>query len=252
MPNRASGEVPATPDGYRMKVLNHLRMQVAALGVSAQRLQQRVAFERLLTRLSPDHWIVKGGFALELRYGWRGRPTRDIDLSTAESPDAALVRLVTDVRRGDRTAIDHFTFELYDDHLDLHGAPGGGRRLRVVARLAGMVLTRFALDLGSGDAMVDAADILECSDLLAPVGLTPVSFPVYPLAQHLAEKLHAYTLPRERENSRIKDLLDIALIASNASLDGDSVTLAARATFAARATHRMPDVLSPPPTTWAG
>jgi hypothetical protein len=46
-------------------------------GIPAQRLQQRIAFERLLGRLPrEDGWVLKGGFALQLRYGLQARPTR--------------------------------------------------------------------------------------------------------------------------------------------------------------------------------
>ncbi len=68
--------------GFRQQLLARLRSRALQERVSAQRLQQRVAFERLLERLNGQQpaWVLKGGFALELRYGWEHRPTRDIDL----------------------------------------------------------------------------------------------------------------------------------------------------------------------------
>ena len=42
------------------------------------------------------------------------------------------------------------------------------------------------------------------------------------LEQHIAEKVHAYTAtygPQEQQSTRIKDLIDILLIADLASLD---------------------------------
>jgi predicted nucleotidyltransferase component of viral defense system len=41
------------------------------------------------------------------------------------------------------------------------------------------------------------------------LGFEPAWFPVYPVAQQFAEKLHAYTLPRDVENTRAKDLADM-------------------------------------------
>src|SRR4051794_34719775 len=71
----------ASPEGFRQQVLSRLRNRATQEHTSAQRLQQRVAFERLLDRLGGGPvWVLKGGFALELRYGWSHRPTRDIDL----------------------------------------------------------------------------------------------------------------------------------------------------------------------------
>ena len=57
-----------TPRGFRDQLLARLRNHASRQRVSVQRLQQRVAFERLLARLVGGHWLLKGGFALELRY----------------------------------------------------------------------------------------------------------------------------------------------------------------------------------------
>jgi len=42
-------------------------------------------------------------------------------------------------------------------------------------------------------------------------GLATPEFAVYPLEDHFAEKLHAYTTPREHP-SRVKDLVDMLLL----------------------------------------
>jgi hypothetical protein len=42
-------------------------------------------------------------------------------------------------------------------------------------------------------------------------GIERARLPVYPLADHFAEKLHAYTRPGERR-TRVKDLLDLTVI----------------------------------------
>jgi hypothetical protein len=43
-------------------------------------------------------------------------------------------------------------------------------------------------------------------DLLAFTGIAPPTLRLYPIETHIAEKLHAYTMPRSRPNSRVKDL----------------------------------------------
>jgi hypothetical protein len=117
-------------------------------------------------------------------------------------------------------------------------------RVPVVARVAGAEFARFHVDLSSGDAVVAAPETLTGSDLLAFAGLPPVRFPVYPVAQHLAEKLHAYTLPRT------KDLVDLVVIAASDAVAGDTLLAALRATFEARGTHPLPARLSPPDPSW--
>jgi hypothetical protein len=75
---------------------------------------------------------------------------------------------------------------------------------------------------------------------------------VYPRTAHVAEKLHAYTLPRPRPNSRVKDLPDLALLASTGPFDGVRLRAAVQATFEFRKTHPLPTSLPAPPDAWAG
>jgi predicted nucleotidyltransferase component of viral defense system len=237
-----------TPSGFRDRLLALLRNTSRREGISAQRLQQRVAFERLLARLSHEHWLLKGGFALELRYSWTHRPTKDIDLRTDVPLDTALSRLRAEVAR--QPPGDPFTFELGTTAHEMQGAPGGAIRAPVTTRLAGVIFAQFHLDLSSGDAVVGEPDVLVGSDLLAFAGFEPVTFPTYPVTQHLAEKLHAYTLPRSQDNTRVKDLVDLVALAAMESVDGDRLASSLRATFGARATHEPPDVLPQPPARW--
>ena len=83
-PRNRAGRLPrgSTPAGFRTQLLQRLRDHANAEGVAANRLHRRVAFERLLAMLASGggDWLLKGGFSLELRYGWHHRPTKDVDL----------------------------------------------------------------------------------------------------------------------------------------------------------------------------
>ncbi len=239
-----------TPSGFRHRLLALLRNASRQQGVSAQRLQQRVAFERFLARLSPDHWLLKGGFALELRYNWTHRPTKDVDLRTELPLAEALNTLRAELVRPD--AGDHFSFELGATTNEMQGAPGGTFRVAVIARLAGIIFAQFHVDISSGDAIVGEPDRMQGSDLLRFAQIEPVRFPVYPVTQHLAEKLHAYTLPRDQENTRAKDLVDLVALATMEPVDGDKLTASLHATFNARGTHHLPSALPQPPARWSG
>jgi len=62
-----------------------------------------------------------------------------------------------------------------------------------------------------------------------------------PREQQFAEKLHAYTLPRQgATNTRVRDLVDMVLLIHSATLDRDRVTEAIRVTFERRKTHPLP------------
>lgn len=73
---------------------------------------------------------------------------------------------------------------------------------------------------------------------------------IYPRVTHVAEKLHAYTMPRERENTRVKDLPDLALLASLGSIDGAELRRGIDATFDFRRTHEVPEMIPEPPPAW--
>ena len=73
---------------------------------------------------------------------------------------------------------------------------------------------------------------------------------LYPVETHIAEKLHAYTLPRLRPNSRVKDLPDLALLATVRALDGRQLHAALQQTFAFRGTHALPDAVPAPHEAW--
>lgn len=145
---------------------------------------------------------------------------------------------------------DGFAFEFGEVVQELQGAPGGSLRVAVIARLAGQVFAQFHLDLSRGDALVGEPDMLEGSDLLSFADIPPVRFPVYPVAQHLAEKLHAYTVPRDQVNTRVKDLVDLVAIAAIDRVDADALTASLAATFSVRGTHDIPNELPDPPASW--
>ncbi len=214
-----------------------------------QRLQQRIAFERCLVRLTnTDQWILKGGFALQFRYGLLGRPTVDVDLRATAPIDQAVASLRRDIAT--TPIVDHFDFVLGPTTQALQGAPRGSRRIKVTTRLAGSEFVSFHLDISTGDVMVERPTLLRGSDYLLFAGVAPIEFPVYPVVQHLAEKLHAYTLPRDQENTRVKDLLDLALLASVEPVEADTLQSALSATFQKRATHPIPELLPEPAGSW--
>lgn len=87
-------------------------------------------------------------------------------------------------------------------------------------------------------------------DVLAFAGIAPPTLRLYPIETHVAEKLHAYTMPRARPNSRVKDLPDLALLGSVQELDARRLRAALEQTFAFRKTHALPESVPAPPEAW--
>jgi hypothetical protein len=108
------------------------------------------------------------------------------------------------------------------------------------------------VDVAAGDALTVAPDIVEGSRLLAFVGIEPVRLRVYPRETHVAEKPHAFMLPRFRPNSRVTDLPDIALLGQTGPFDAGTLRGAIERTFAFRKTHSAPARLPEPPARMEG
>jgi hypothetical protein len=65
------------------------------------------------------------------------------------------------------------------------------------------------------------------------------------------EKLHAYTLPRhDSSNTRVKELLDMVLLARLRTMNKSLLQHAISATFSLRGTHSIPGNLPAPPSFW--
>lgn len=189
----------ATAIAFRNSLEARLKQSAALRSTPLNSLRLKVAIERLLARLfdtSDPRWLLKGGYALELRYRPKARTTKDIDLSVRSTNVALALRLVQ-VREelqeaADRDLGDYFIFRIAEPRSELQGAPEGGARLPVDALVAGRVFARFHIDVGFGDPLSAAPDLLLGDDYLAFAGVTPAKVLAIPRAQQFAEKLHAY------------------------------------------------------------
>ncbi len=224
-----------------------------------QRYRRQAAFDRLLCRLFQDAnspWLLKGGYAMELRIR-TARTTRDIDLALRQSPampaewNAEAVTVM--LRQAAAVNLDDgFDFAIGDPTLDLDAAPYGGARFPVDAQMAGRRFAQFHLDVSAGDVLREPYEMLEGRDWFGFAGLSRVRVPAVSREEQFAEKLHAYTLPREgRPNSRVKDLVDLVLLIEQAKLDIARLPKAILDTFQRRKTHEMPTALAVPPASWS-
>lgn len=242
-----------SPAAFKQGLEQRLR-DVPSTSAPLARRRQLLVFDRLLARLVVvlgEAVVLKGGLALELRLA-RARSTKDIDLRTTSSPHDLLARLQA---AGRLELGDFLSFEIVpdDDHPEIRteGMPYEGFRFRAECKLAGKLYgQRFGLDVAFGDPMFGAPEAVVARDTLGFAGIAPPAVRLYPIESHLAEKLHAYTMPRLRPNSRVKDLPDLALLATARPLAADRVAAAFTQTFAFRNTHAVPARLPDPPPIW--
>jgi predicted nucleotidyltransferase component of viral defense system len=241
----------ATAEAFRAALEDRLKnTQNETVGIS--RLRKRVVFERLLARLSAQaagEWVLKGGLALELRLDELSRSTKDIDVDWNLSEDDATERLLD---AADLDIGDMFEFRLQradpDEDLD-----GDGQRWSATALLDGREFERILIDVTFAAQPIFEPDTLMTFGLLTFAGLDQVQVRTLAIEQHLAEKVHAYTrtYAGDQPSSRVKDLIDIDVIAATTPVDSDRLRTALHAIFTERATHTAPTKLPPPPQNWA-
>ena len=249
----------STAGAFRRSLEDRLNQISQSQGTDVARLRRRVAFERLLARLFTENnppWMLKGGYAIELRLHDVARATTDVDLCVpnpagripeGDNQLQAIRELLQDELARDLD--DWFVFRVGAQTADLHAAPLGGARFHVEAHVDNRLFARFNLDVGLGDAVVSEPEWVTGHELLSFAGIPPARIALLPIDQQFAEKIHAYSLPRDQP-SRVRDLVDLVLLIENGLPAREQVILALHATFDRRATHPLPPQLDQPPESW--
>lgn len=146
---------------------------------------------------------------------------------------------------------DFFVFLVGNPTLDLEAVPYGGSRFPVEAHLDGRLFIRFPMDVVVSSMVLEPIEEIGSQNWLEFAGIETIPFPAISREQQFAEKFHAYTLPREEsENSRVKDLIDLALLIGTETLKTDVLKTAVGEIFEYRGTHQIPHTLNHPPSNW--
>ncbi len=243
----------ATPLAFKQALEQRIKSS-STTGADFARRRQLLVFDRFLARVVSvvgDAVTLKGGLVLEMRLA-RARTTQDIDLRMMGAADHVLERLQA---AGRLDLGDHMSFEVRPDldHPEIRneGMQYDGYRYRAECRLAGAIYSRpFGVDVAFGDPLVGEPDLAVADDLLNFAGIAPPTLRLYPVVSHIAEKLHALTMPRNRPNSRVRDLPDIALLATTGPIEGAELRLAVEKTFRFRGTHPLPASIPALPAFW--
>lgn len=248
------------PAAFRQALEERLRRTAEERGLAVNALRLKLLIERLLARLFAEPsapWLLKGGYAMELRFRPRARTTRDLDLACAaaapDRPEAFRLDAVRERLQEDaaRALGDHFVYRIGQAARLVEAAPGGGARFPVVVLLAGREYGRFHVDVGLGPPPPGVSERLAGDDLLAFAGLAPAVALAVPRETQFAEKIHAFTRPwDDRVNTRTKDLVDLLLLVQAGLPDRRSLAAALRQAFAGPPGHALPAELPQPPAAW--
>ncbi len=242
----------ATASAFRTALEQRLSTLAQETGFPLLRLRKLVVFDRLMARLlvaAPDRWILKGAVALHFRVGPQFRTTRDMDLGRQDTEEAATADFLA------AQAVDlgdYFTFAIERTGRLDPALEGAAVRYHATASLAGRPFEDVTVDVGFGDPAVTDPELVRGPDLLGFADIPAVEVPALPLEQHVAEKVHAYTRSYAGGNpsTRVKDLIDLAVMSSQFAFQARRLRRALEVTFASRATHTLPSALPPPPSQW--
>jgi hypothetical protein len=200
---------------------------ISAASVDAQIRQAR--FDRFLTRVfaqgEQSEWLLKGGMSMLARVP-RSRTTKDMDLAAQHATnladaERALTELV-DVDLG-----DHLTFRLIrSTPTGLDNQPGVATRRYVFACLDidhDTQIDTVVVDIVVGPPPIGQPEVVEPANRLhlrRPLITHP--YRLYPVSDQIADKVCATmdtNYPGGKPSSRVKDLVDLVVLAHTQTVD---------------------------------
>lgn len=239
-------------DAFRQALEGRLLSMSQQNNIPLSWLRKMVAFDRFLARLTadrPQEWLLKGGMALRLRLDVAARTTKDLDLLMVDDEPDIQEALV---RAAQLNLDDWFQFTVQRPSYSGADDRVTGRRFHVSALIAGRTFEQFHVDVGrSNEPIVGTPELFPMTPLLGFAGIKPATILCYPIVQQIADKVHAYTRPRAGGiGTRVKDVIDILLIARQETFSRTTLHQALQSTFSFYNTHPLPKTLPDPPTSW--
>ena len=246
-----------TPDARRIRAALDARIMNESAGEDPYPLRRRLAYQRMLRRLSLDNdggWVLQGGYLLEVRIDVRARATKDLDLAMRTAGSGAeVVELLQRALAPDPDG-DTFTFVVSPATALAEGAGGSQAwRVTVDARLDGRTFAKLRVDLAQRlDEIGESTEKITIEAPIHGMNLGAAVMSAVDIAQHAAEKFHALCqiFPGARQNTRVKDLLDIILFVEASLLPDPNLPARIASVFMSRDGVLPPETLPTPPASW--
>ena len=208
-------------------------------------------YQRLLDRLftessaGSDMWVLKGATSLLCRY-LVVRSSKDIDLATRQSLDAAEETLRSALRKD---AGDHLNFQIRT--VTEFERRSEGRRIALSVTCAGTELSAFHIDLISSIQFPKHLDYVTPKQPIALDGLEIIPYPSWPLVNAVADKVAAtFELYDGRPSTRYRDLVDLFLLLQHGEFDLVKLRTAIHTEFDRRHLRLPTEFAVPDPSAW--
>ena len=170
----------ATAGAFRSAFEERLKRTSLSDQIDLNRLRRQVVFDRLLARLfreEPAPWVLRGGYALELRFK-AARSTVDIYLTlqqvvTATSASGDTNQVVREMLQSGASVPlgNWFEYVIGPPVMDLTAATYGGAHYPVETRMDERIFARFHLDAGIGNVIMQPLDTIVYRDWLGFAGI---------------------------------------------------------------------------------
>jgi hypothetical protein len=184
-------------------------------------------------------YVIKGGMAMELRFGMRARASQDLDIGIMGSLDE-LIPLFHKVLA---VGFDGFSFRVNDELLLSQVQT---YRAAVRIQYLGHAFGKLQVDLNRADFETSEAEVLDTT-LLGDLGLpAPIHVSLLDQSMQIAQKIHGATEASNASyvNRRYRDVIDIFIALEHGRIDPDRLRVICREEFARRNTHAWPPRLS--------
>lgn len=187
-------------------------------GVAVDRARRSLSFmvvsaalSQLVDETGVPLFILKGGVAMELRFGLRARASKDYD--TAFRQELARLEAVLDTAQ--RHPVGRFVVSAGPARPI---GPTGALQILLTIRYGTQPWGKVTLEVSAtegGSGRADEIDYRKPSPEFSIFGIEEMQddVPCFPLRYQIAQKLHACTeILGHKENARFQDLLDLLLL----------------------------------------
>lgn len=224
--------------------------------LSTQQLLRQFVFDRLLARLFHDPgapWVLKGGNALMSREPIAARASLDLDLAARRAQERLHSLLQALENAAELDLGDHFQFVIVGrrEHQGDTQPKVAGYKLTLDAYCGIKKLDTIKIDLVTATLITATPQRLARSSL-AIDGLDPVIVTVYPIPDHVADKMCATAETHGdtgRRSTRVRDLVDLVVIANTQPVDAEELARAINLEWSYRGLPGEP--VFQPPAGWA-